>query len=104
WEESGLVLTTERGTAVDGNWITKNFIRKLKELALPRVRFHDLRHTQATLLLKKGVHPKVVQERLGHSSINITMDTYSHVLPGMQKEAALVLDSLFTGAAKTDHA
>lgn len=53
-----------------------------------RIRFHDLRHTHATLALQAGVHPKVVQERLGHSDISITLQTYSHVLPGMQEEAA----------------
>ncbi|URJ67494.1 tyrosine-type recombinase/integrase [Paenibacillus polymyxa] len=49
------------------------------------MRFHDLRHTHATLLLKAGIHPKIVQERLGHSSINVTLDTYSHVLPNLQE-------------------
>jgi integrase len=58
----------------------------------PRVRFHDLRHTHATQLLASGVHPKVVQERLGHSTIAITMDIYSHVTPGMQSEAVAKLD------------
>jgi len=53
------------------------------------VRLHDLRHTHATLMLKEGVHPKVVSERLGHASVVITLDTYSHVLPGLQEEAAL---------------
>jgi integrase len=56
------------------------------------VRFHDLRHTHATLLLRQGVHPKIVSERLGHSTVGITLDTYSHVLPGMQEEAARKLD------------
>jgi integrase len=58
------------------------------------IRFHDLRHTSATLLLAAGVHPKVVQERLGHSQIGITLDIYSHVLPSMQVEAATRLDGL----------
>jgi Site-specific recombinase XerD len=57
------------------------------------VRFHDLRHTHATQLLKAGVHPKVVQERLGHASIGITLDTFSHVMPGMQEEAAKKIDA-----------
>lgn len=61
----------------------------------PRIRFHDLRHTAATLLLLAGVHPKVVSERLGHSRVEITLNTYSHVLPTMQKEAADKLDKLF---------
>ncbi len=58
------------------------------------VRFHDLRHTHATWLLEKGVHPKVVAERLGHSSIRITLDTYSHVIQGMQKIAVNKLDEI----------
>jgi integrase len=57
------------------------------------IRFHDLRHTHATQLLKAGVHPKVVSERLGHASIGITLDTYSHVMPGMQEEAAEKIDA-----------
>jgi integrase len=66
---------------------------------LPRIRFHDLRHTAATLLLSSGVHPKVVQERLGHSQISVTLDTYSHVLASMQEEAAGKLDLLLDPAA-----
>jgi len=67
----------------------------LKKAGLPDMRFHDLRHTAATLLLTKGVHPKVVQEMLGHSSISITLDTYSHVLPNMQGEAVKAMESIF---------
>jgi integrase len=66
----------------------------LKKAKLPTIRFHDLRHTSATLLLSAGVHPKVVQERLGHSQISVTLDTYSHVLPTMQVEAASRLDEI----------
>ena len=62
------------------------------------VRFHDLRHTHATLLLRQGVHPKVVSERLGHSTIGITLDTYSHVMPDMQDEAAQKLDGVLKAA------
>ena len=64
---------------------------------LPRVRFHDLRHTHASLLLALGVHPKVVSERLGHATVGITLDTYSHVLPTLQEEAARHLDAWLTG-------
>lgn len=63
----------------------------------PSIRFHDLRHTAASLMLELGVHPKVVQERLGHSSIAVTMDTYSHVLPSMQQDAASRVDAMFSG-------
>jgi integrase len=67
----------------------------LAKAELPHVRFHDLRHAHATLMLLQGVHPKIVSERLGHASIGITLDTYSHVLPGIQGEAASVFDELF---------
>jgi len=73
----------------------RSFKPLLKSAGLPEIRFHDLRHTSATLLLSQGVHPKVVQERLGHAQISITLDTYSHVLPGMQEDAASRLDNLF---------
>ena len=66
----------------------------LERAGLPRIRFHDLRHTHATALLAQGVHPKVVQERLGHSRISLTLDTYSHLLPTMQRDAAEVMDEL----------
>ena len=59
------------------------------------MRFHDLRHTAATLLLKENVHPKVVQEMLGHSSIMLTLDTYSHILPDIQQEAADKMEKMF---------
>ena len=65
----------------------------MRQLGL-QVRLHDLRHTHASLLLKQGVHPKVVQERLGHSSISITLDTYSHVAPGLQEAAAAGFDAI----------
>lgn len=66
----------------------------MTERFAPAFRFYDLRHTHATLLLKAGVHPKIVSERLGHSSITLTLDTYSHVLPGMQDEAADMLNDM----------
>ena len=75
--------------------VRRSFKPLLKEAGLPDIRFHDLRHTAATLLLAKGVHPKIVQERLGHSSINLTLDTYSHLMPALQRDAADKLDELF---------
>ena len=70
-------------------------IRKVKS-SIASLRFHDLRHSAATLLLGLGVHPKVVQELLGHTQISMTMDIYSHVLPGMQQDAVGKLNSLLT--------
>jgi len=64
----------------------------LTKTSLPRVRFHDLRHAHATHLLSSGVYPKVASERLGHSKVGITLDLYSHVLPGMQADAAARVD------------
>jgi len=77
------------------NLLRRSFFPLLLQAKVPRVRFHDLRHSAATLLLSQGVHPKIVQERLGHSQISLTLDTYSHVLPSMQREAAAKLDKLF---------
>ena len=74
---------------LSSGWAT--FVRRM---GLPKLRFHDLRHAHATLMLLQGVHPKIVSERLGHSSIGITLDTYSHVLPSMQIQAAEALDEL----------
>jgi integrase len=79
-----------------GNLVRRSFNRVLRTAELPRIRFHDLRHTAATLLLQEGVHPKVVQERLGHAQIGLTLDTYSHVLPTMQREAADRLDRILS--------
>ncbi len=80
---------------VNPNAITLAFRRILKKANLKDVRIHDLRHTHATLMLKAGVHPKVVSERLGHANIGITLDIYSHVLPGLQEAAAEKFDGLF---------
>jgi integrase len=72
--------------------ITRAWQTGCKKAGVTMITFHDARHTHATLLLKAGVHPKVVQERLGHSSISMTLDTYSHVVPGMQEAAATKFD------------
>lgn len=69
------------------------FKKLLTRAGLPSIRFHDLRHSAAPLLLSLGIHPKVVQELLGHTQISITMDVYSHVLPGMQQDAMRQLDA-----------
>jgi integrase len=72
-----------------------DFKRLLQRAELPNIRFHDLRHSAASFLVKLGVHPKVVQEILGHSNISMTMDIYSHIFPSMQQEAMNKLDDLF---------
>ena len=72
------------------------FVRIARKAKLQGIRLHDLRHTYATLMLQQGIHPEIVQERLGHATIAVAVDTYSHVLPGMQEAAAVRFDEGFT--------
>jgi integrase len=84
-----LLFTTNTGGLINpSNLRQRSFARLLKEARLPHIRFHDLRHTCATLLLTQGTHPKYVQDLLGHATIAITLDTYSHVMPGMGDQTA----------------
>ena len=86
--EENLVFTNLRGKAINpSNFSSRNFRQLLEKSGIRRIRFHDLRHSTASLLLSLNVHPKIVQELLGHSQISITLDTYSHVLPSLQEEA-----------------
>jgi integrase len=94
WQDQDLIFPSTLGTSMDPRNLGRQFKAMLRKSGLPDIRFHDLRHTAATLLLRQGVHPKVVQERLGHSQISLTLDTYSHVVPGMQEDAAQVIDKL----------
>ena len=96
WTDSGLVFTSTIGTPLDERNVRRAFNTILKGADLPRIRIHDLRHTCASLLLVQGVHPRVVMETLGHSQISLTLDTYSHVLPALQHEAARQMDSLIS--------
>jgi integrase len=91
------VFCTRSGKTIDCTNLTKQSWKPLLQKAgLPHKRFHDLRHTCATLLLGKGVHPKIVQEMLGHANISITLDTYSHVLPNMQGKAVEAMEDIFS--------
>ncbi len=94
WQENGLVFATTSGTPMDRHNLLRQFKRLLGETGLPAIPFHNLRHTCATVLLSKGMHAKFVQELLGHSNIAITLDTYSHVLPGMGDGLADAMDDL----------
>ena len=104
WEESvtgtayrdlGLVFSTDLGTPLDApNLVNRHFKPLLRRAGLPKIRFHDLRHTCATLLLLKGVHPKFVQNLLGHRSIKITLDLYSHWMPDMGDFTADAMDDV----------
>ncbi len=88
-EDHGLIFSTRVGTRINPeNLVKRSFKPLLKKASLPEIRFHDLRHTCATLLLGRGVHPKLVQELLGHSTIAMTLDNYSHYLPSMGDQAS----------------
>lgn len=94
------VFTKPDGSPITPYAVTQAWRALTKKHSLGSVRLHDLRHTHATLMLKQGVHPKVVQERLGHANISVTLDTYSHVLPGLQEAAALRFEEGLGLAAK----
>ncbi len=95
WKDEGLVFSSRTGGYVDASHLLRHcFYPLLERSSLPHIRFHDLRHTAATLMMVQGIHPKVVSEMLGHSTIAITLDLYSHVTPTMQRSAANALDSL----------
>lgn len=97
WQDQGLVFTSTLGTPYDASRLRqRSFHPLLEQAGLPHIRFHDLRHTCATLLLGQGVHPKLVQEQLGHSQISVTLDTYSHVTAPMMKEAAAKMDGILS--------
>jgi site-specific recombinase XerC len=99
WQEWGLVFTSSIGTPIEACNLNHRFQRLAKLAQLPKVRFHDLRHTAATLLLAQGVHPRLIMETLGHSSITLTMNTYSHVIPAMQAEVAAQMDGILAPRA-----
>jgi integrase len=94
WSDSGLVFTGPEGKPLDGSAISKQFHRVLERAGLAQRRFHDLRHSCATLLLVQGVSPRVVMDVLGHSQIGLTMNTYSHVIPDLRRDAADRMDHL----------
>jgi integrase len=92
FQDQGLVFPSPDGNLWKPDKFSYDFSVLAEHRGIARVRFHDLRHTHATELLRGGVHPKIVSERLGHSTIGITLDVYSHVMPGMQEEAVRKFD------------
>ena len=89
YEDHGLIFSSEIGTPLNPETLVKrSFKPLLKRAGLPKIRFHDLRHTCTTLLMGRGAHPKLVQELLGHATIAMTLDTYSHYLPSMGDQAS----------------
>ena len=94
WQDQDVVFANAIGAPLDAAGVYHRFLRFCRAQGLPRVRFHDLRHTCATLLLSARVNPKVVSEMLGHATVAITLDIYSHVIPDMQQDAAAVMGQL----------
>jgi len=94
WQENGLVFTTNIGTPISPRNMLRHFKNKLTSIGLPNIRFHDLRHTTASLLLEKNVHPKIVSELLGHSTVTLTLNTYSHIINPMSGVAADAMDEI----------
>ena len=94
WPNTDLVFTCEDGTPLHPEHFRRQFDRHVARAGLPRIRLHDLRHTHATLALQAGVHPKVVSERLGHSTVAMTMDVYSYAVPALQQDAATTIANL----------
>lgn len=89
WADRDLVFTTTLGTPIDGRDLIRSWFRPLLAKArLPAIRIHDLRHSYASIALARGLHPKIVQEALGHATIAVTLDVYSHVVPSLQRDAA----------------
>lgn len=102
YQDNDLVFATGIGTPIEPGNLLRTWYRIVRVAGLPGLRIHDLRHAHATLMLGAGIHPKVVSERLGHASVNITLDTYSHVLPGLQAAAAEALDTLLASPVVED--
>lgn len=94
---SPFVFASATGGPLDSTNVTHRFQARLHEAGLPRMRFHDLRHGTASLLLAEGVNPRVVMEQLGHSQISLTMNTYAHVLPALQREASAAVERALSG-------
>ena len=100
WETvNDLVFRDELGNAIHPDWFSNEFERLVRRVGIKRIRLHDLRHTYATLALKAGMHPKVVSERLGHATVGVTLDLYSHVTPSIARDAADVVASRVLGQA-----
>jgi integrase len=99
WTDTGFVFTKDDGAPYHPQSLSSAFRRHARRAGLPAIRYHDLRHSYATAALVAGVRPKVVSARLGHANIQITLDTYSHILPEMDQEAADAIATLILGEA-----
>ena len=103
WEEYNLIFTTGKGTPIHPRNLLRDFKKLLQDAGLPPIRFHDLRHTAASLMLNNNIAPIVVSRSLGHSKASITLDVYGHLMPSMQTEAAEIIDELVTPIPLESH-
>jgi integrase len=99
WHQTDLIVDRGDGAPLNPDTLTSTWRRFIRKHNLPHVRFHDLRHSHATLMLLEGIHPKIVSERLGHASVSFTLEVYTHLLPDMQTEAAEAIDRILQNAA-----
>ncbi|MCP3764619.1 site-specific integrase [Domibacillus sp. A3M-37] len=99
YADHDLVVCSPNGNPINPRNLLRSFYNLLEKTNLPKIRFHDLRHTHASLMLQQGENIKLISERLGHSSVKITLDTYSHVLPNMQQDASDRLDQTIFGSS-----
>jgi integrase len=99
WHQTDLIVERGDGGPLNPDTLTSTWRRFIRKHNLPHVRFHDLRHSHATLMLLEGIHPKIVSERLGHASVSFTLEVYTHLLPNMQTEAAEAIDRIIQNAA-----
>jgi len=99
WHYTDLIVDRGDGSPRHPDTLSSTWRRFIRDNQLPHIRFHDLRHSHASLLLLEGIHPKIVSERLGHASVSFTLDVYTHLLPGMQTEAADAMDRVLGNAA-----
>ena len=97
WIDSGMVFTSTVGTLMEPRTMQRKFKAILRTAELPNIRYHDLRHTAATLLLAQGVDPRTIMETLGHSQISMTLNTYAHVVPALRRVAAEKMDAILNG-------
>jgi integrase len=101
-KDGDLVFSQFDGKPLMPDSVTHAWIKLVRRTGVKPIRLHDARHTHASLMLKQGIHPKIVQERLGHASIQITLDTYSHVAPGLQEIAAKRFDELLNNTPESE--
>ena len=103
-KDDDLVFRDHEGRPLRPDTVTHAWVKLVRRIGLKGIRLHDARHTHASLMLKQGVHPKIVQERLGHASIGLTLDTYSHVAPGLQEAAAAGFDKVISATPEEEGA